>query len=94
MPRRNLLLLILTALGMGTARSATAQPAEVRVAIYAPWAGPSTADERFAFGSKLAEAVKAAGHGTARVSSFAKLEDVRRALAANTVDVALIDAGA
>lgn len=87
-------LLLMIALAMGTARDAQAQPSEVRVAIYAPWAGPSTADERFAFGSKLADAVRAAGLGTARVSSFAKLQDFRRALASTAVDIALIDAGA
>lgn len=86
-------LLVLPAL-LVLAGSAAAQPSETRVAVYAPWAGPSTADERFAFGSKLAEAITTAGLGTAKVMSFAKLEDFRRALAAGTVDVALIDAGA
>jgi hypothetical protein len=82
------------ALALAAPSAASAQAAEIRVAVYAPWSGPSTADERFAFGTKLAEAVGAAGLGTAKVSSFARLVDFRRALGNTRFDIALVDAGA
>lgn len=78
----------------GLPAPARAQGKGVRVAIYAPWSGPSTADERHAFALKIEDAINAAEQGAAKVSSFAKLEDFRRAIAAGDVDIAVVDAGA
>jgi hypothetical protein len=68
--------------------------AEVRIAVYAPWAGPSTASDRHALGLELAAAIETAGLGKATVASFAKMRDFERALARGAVDLALVDSGA
>jgi hypothetical protein len=76
------------ALAIGCALATQAGAEKVRVAVYAPWAGPSTADDRH----ELALQIEAAGDGV-EVSSFAKLKDFRRALNAGSVDLALVDSG-
>ncbi len=94
MARGSWLIAVATAVLALLPAPARAQGTGVRVAIYAPWSGPSTADERHAFALKIEDAVEAAGHGTTTVSSFAKVRDFRRAIAAGDVDIAVVDAGA
>jgi len=94
MGRRSWLVAAAIAVQALTPEPARAQGRSIRVAIYAPWSGPSTADERLAFSVKIEDAIEAAGQGVATVSSFAKLADFRRAIAAGSVDIAVIDSGA
>lgn len=94
MARASWLALACTLLATAHAPVARAQPRELRVAVYAPWAGPSTADERFAFAVKLETALADAELGPARVSSYAKARDFERALASGKIDIALLDAAA
>lgn len=86
--------LVVAAIAAATLAGVAPVHADVRVAVYAPWSGPATADERHAFSLEIERAVADAGLGRATVSSFAKLADLRRAIAAGTIDVALVDAGA
>ena len=57
-------------------RIASAQ-STVRVAVYAPWSGPSTADDRHALTLAI-ESALSSGAGSIKVASYAKLRDFRR----------------
>jgi hypothetical protein len=90
---RQLLLAAVGALALLTAATrAHAEP--VRIGIYAPWAGPSTADERHGLGLAIERALADGGHGSAVVASYARLRDFRRAIAAGRVDLAVVDSAA
>lgn len=94
MARRNALAALLALLALTPAPRGHAQPRELTIAVYAPWAGPTTADERFAFARQIEGALTEAGLGPARVSSYAKARDFKRALAADKPDLVLTDAAA
>ena len=70
------------------------QPLPRRIAIYAPWAGPSTADERHALALAIERGLAKSGSISATVASYAKLTDFRRAMTSGNVDIALVDSAA
>ena len=63
---------------------------QIRVAVYAPWAGPSTADDRHALARAIERELTADG-AAAKVSSYAKLGDFRKDLDKGAVDIAVVD---
>ncbi len=97
MPRRRLLAVtaLVAAWALAPARVG-AQPAgrALRIAIYAPWAGPTTADQRHALALAIERGFADAGLAAPAVASYAKLGDFRRAVTAGSVDLALVDSGA
>lgn len=67
---------------------------ELRIAVYAPWSGPSTADQRHALAITIESAVASGGNATAKVSSYARLADFRREISRGNVDIAVVDTAA
>jgi len=66
----------------------------LRIGIYAPWAGPTTAEERDALGLAIQRAIAEDGQSSAAVASYARMRDFRRAVAAGKIDLAVVDSAA
>jgi len=94
MVRRSWLLAVALATGMLHAADARGDDDPISIALYAPWSGPTTADDRHALALEIQRAVEGAGVGRVTVSTYAKLADFKRELATQHVDVALVDCGA
>lgn len=81
---------IAAAAALGAPRS-HAQKRPLRVAIYAPWSGPQTADARHSLALAIEGGVEDQA-GAVEVASYAKFADFRAALTGGRVDVAVVDA--
>jgi len=83
---------VMCALALALARPAAAQQnPPIRIALYAPWGGPSEAQARRTLIQNVAHSIEKTTGRPTEGRAFAKYKDFEAALAAKQVDIALVD---